>query len=491
MLFIAPPQPDNSFTYFVISLIFTGIGTVLGIIVTLLIARKQRNRKEISYEIVSDTPIANINKEVKDRVEIQFDGKTVRDLSLVILRVSNTGNRAVTPSDFGKPIRFEFDGRTVKDANVLSASSTEVLGEEEMKPLLAPEQNAIILNPLLLNPKDLVTIKVLVDGLKGTIKGTSRIAEGTLTVLNTKKQPKYKRFIRKFFEIFFGLAITLALLHLVSLQKEVPGLSPEEVLNELIRQFWDLVFIVIAVFLFGWSFIDWLLKHRKQSKNKKIAYQIISDTPIANINKAVKDRVEIIFDGKPVKEMSLVLLKIWNKGGLAVRREDFDEPIKFLFIGRSYITGEVTRCEPEEILKAEEQKDFLRLEADGSIRLPRFLLNPSESINIKMLVRGKGKIKGTSRIVDGTLTEIGNKEQPTTIGISPIIAAFCALIGTVPIFLHFLLLYGFDRISSIFFNIFILVTLYITLAIFVFAYTKFSILYRAFSYRRKVKITWF
>src|SRR5258706_2035582 len=231
MLFIAPPQPDNSFTYFVISLIFTGIGTVLGIIVTLLIARKQRNRKEISYEIVSDTPIANINKEVKDRVEIQFDGKTVRDLSLVILRVSNTGNRAVTPSDFGKPIRFEFDGRTVKDANVLSASSTEVLGEEEMKPLLAPEQNAIILNPLLLNPKDLVTIKVLVDGLKGTIKGTSRIAEGTLTVLNTKKQPKYKRFISKFFEIFFGLAITLALLHLVSLQKEVPGLSPEEVLR--------------------------------------------------------------------------------------------------------------------------------------------------------------------------------------------------------------------------------------------------------------------
>src|SRR5213080_4816710 len=152
LFFIDPPQPqtDNSFTYFIIGLIFTIVGTVIGIVVTLLIARKQRNHKEIAYEIVSDTFIANINEEMKDRVEIQFDGNPVKDMRLVVLRVLNSGNRAVTLTDYGKPIKFEFDGRTVKDGSVLSTSSKEVLGPEEMKTFLKIEQESIILKPQLL-----------------------------------------------------------------------------------------------------------------------------------------------------------------------------------------------------------------------------------------------------------------------------------------------------------------------------------------------------
>jgi hypothetical protein len=50
---------------------------VLAALVTIFIALRQRNQKEIVYDIISDTPILSIKEEVKNRVKVLFDDKPV------------------------------------------------------------------------------------------------------------------------------------------------------------------------------------------------------------------------------------------------------------------------------------------------------------------------------------------------------------------------------------------------------------------------------
>jgi hypothetical protein len=66
------------------------IGVIVGfitIIVTIVLSQRQQNRKEISYQVISDAFIISIDKEVKDRVKILFDDRPVKDMSLLILRL--------------------------------------------------------------------------------------------------------------------------------------------------------------------------------------------------------------------------------------------------------------------------------------------------------------------------------------------------------------------------------------------------------------------
>lgn len=64
---------------------------IVGIILWILERRKSEKRKELTYQILSDTPIASIKQSVKDQVELRFQGKKVEDINLVVLKLRNVG----------------------------------------------------------------------------------------------------------------------------------------------------------------------------------------------------------------------------------------------------------------------------------------------------------------------------------------------------------------------------------------------------------------
>lgn len=178
---------------------------------------------------------------------------------------------------------------------------------------------------------------------------------------------------------------------------------------------WQSVGVGIAI-LFGIiSIFLWRLDRQMQNKQKEITYTIV-DTPIASVSEAVKDKIELRFEGKVVEDVSLVTLAIVNTGNSAVRREDYEVPIKFELGGRTYLTGEVVRMQPEDLIKPEDLKEVLTPQPDGVSVLP-LLLNPLDSVGIKMLVAGQGKIRGTARIVGGKITENDPERQPITLSI--------------------------------------------------------------------------
>jgi hypothetical protein len=151
--------------------------------------------------------------------------------------------------------------------------------------------------------------------------------------------------------------------------------------------------------------------YRRQKNRKEIMYQVISDAPIASINEEVKDRVKILFDSNPVTDMNLLVLKAWNSGSVAVKRDDFDEPITFVFGGRKVVSSDILSADPTNLIDLKDIKSYLIL-GEESVGLQKFLLNPKETITIKVLLTGPaGRVIGRARIVDGKISEFNPKNQ--------------------------------------------------------------------------------
>ncbi|MGZ6356482.1 MAG: hypothetical protein ACXWOX_18060, partial [Ktedonobacteraceae bacterium] len=57
------------------------------------------------------------------------------------------------------------------------------------------------------------------------------------------------------------------------------------------------------------------------------------DTYKVSFQKELKDRVQLLFDKKPIENARLVLLKIWNSGNVPIQIDDYDKnnPIMFDF----------------------------------------------------------------------------------------------------------------------------------------------------------------
>jgi hypothetical protein len=145
--------------------IYQGIGALFGlaaILISLLLWLRDRPRKELSYQVVADTPLISVKEEaeLKGRLEIVFDKQPSYNLDLrsVIVRVINSGNVPIGEDDyFGHPLELRFGEK----AEVLIAGivKTEPV-DFEAKAFAAGTM--VLLQPVLLNKGQSVTIRVLV-----------------------------------------------------------------------------------------------------------------------------------------------------------------------------------------------------------------------------------------------------------------------------------------------------------------------------------------
>lgn len=156
-----------------IGVVFTVILGLLAIIVSIVIAGKQEKRKAIFYDVLSNTSLSSFKISNKLSMSIIFGRKRLEDVNLVYLEVWNSGNAEILPSDFYTPIKFEFGEK----ANVLEAI---VLGTrpETIKNNVSInyEQNYLAIQPMLLNGKDAITLKILVSQYTGKTNVDARIA---------------------------------------------------------------------------------------------------------------------------------------------------------------------------------------------------------------------------------------------------------------------------------------------------------------------------
>ena len=137
--------------------ILASIG-LLTIIVPLLAYRKKQNQRGITYSVISNTSIFGFKGDVKDRVQILFDNKPVGDLRLVLVKLWNSGSLPILPHEHIDPIRFDLGKNAeILDVDVLETTPIEI--KEKVKASLKMSLEDFVLEPLLLNSNDSITLK--------------------------------------------------------------------------------------------------------------------------------------------------------------------------------------------------------------------------------------------------------------------------------------------------------------------------------------------
>jgi hypothetical protein len=140
------------------------------ILVSVALYFAQRSRKDLTFEIVSNSEILTIAEENVGKLQLLFDGQPVKHARLIEVRVVSTGNQPISPDDFVDSLRFLLN----EEAKVLSAVVVDRV-PSNLAAQITFGSNVVNVAPLLLNPKDSFTVKVLVSGYNTPPKAEARI----------------------------------------------------------------------------------------------------------------------------------------------------------------------------------------------------------------------------------------------------------------------------------------------------------------------------
>ena len=148
---------------------------IFGGIATYSIGISQRGQKKIrlEYHVNANAPVLTTSKTENDKVGILFDDK--RGFYLVTLKVRNSGNRSIIPKDFDKQLTLDFGEK----AYILKVDVLEK-NPNGLNLNYTIEDHKLLIDPVLLNGKDTITMAVLLRGnvnkvsVEGKIENTEQ-----------------------------------------------------------------------------------------------------------------------------------------------------------------------------------------------------------------------------------------------------------------------------------------------------------------------------
>jgi hypothetical protein len=144
------------------------IVAVIAVIVTVAIYLAQRTRKELSYEVLWDIPLIHIGN-FEEGLQLLFKGKPLRNAFSFSLRLVNSGNTPIVPEDFERPLAINFGEGVLLKAEVQEATP------ENLRASISVKNQSIVLNPVLLNSEDSITIKCILSEYDGNVEVDARI----------------------------------------------------------------------------------------------------------------------------------------------------------------------------------------------------------------------------------------------------------------------------------------------------------------------------
>ena len=159
-----------------------------------------------------------------------------------------------------------------------------------------------------------------------------------------------------------------------------------------LRTLLAIVAIVVSIVLF-----------RLNRKKKGLSYKVVRNDRLFKVNSSLQSRIQVIVDGQPAPNLTLVLIDIQNTGNEAIRREDFDVPCRFSFETRAdVISTRVLESKPRDLAAN------IAI-GDKSITLEPLLLNSGDRLSIEVLltdpsatVQQSGRVVGVAEIKNVT-----------------------------------------------------------------------------------------
>lgn len=135
------------------------VAGIVGAIAPLIVFVLQGQRKELTYEVVSESRIVDLQDPLLAQVEVSYAGKKLSRLVSLSIRITNTGNVAISRPDFDRHAILAFgDHATILQAQVLDQNPPN------LNPTFENRGNDLLIAPTLLNAADRFTIQTFVTG---------------------------------------------------------------------------------------------------------------------------------------------------------------------------------------------------------------------------------------------------------------------------------------------------------------------------------------
>jgi hypothetical protein len=150
----------------------TVVLAAVAIVVAIIVAVWQRQKKELTYEAYAEFPLFAPGPLSGD-VEITADGRRLGLPHVLIVTVRNTGNAALRPEDFYSPLEV-----TLNDAEIITLRLESSLGLRPCGDVTSAA--GFTISPLLLNPGEGVVCYGLLDGCPHGVNVSARIADARL-----------------------------------------------------------------------------------------------------------------------------------------------------------------------------------------------------------------------------------------------------------------------------------------------------------------------
>lgn len=160
-----------------------------------------------------------------------------------------------------------------------------------------------------------------------------------------------------------------------------------EILRDPIWQFIGAVLALAAILVAVTLYL-------KQRRHKSLSYEIISSTPLLSLKDEIKGKLQILYEGKPIQQVHLIVARIINSGNTPIVLADYERPVSLSFGKEAQVlTAEVTKTSPDSLQAS------IKIEEKNVVLMPT-LLNQGDWVVLKMLVtKFGGEIAVDGRIV--------------------------------------------------------------------------------------------
>jgi hypothetical protein len=148
------------------------VPSALGIVTLGLTYRAYRSQRAITrleYVVITNTKL--LPGRLANELKVSHQGwSVIEDPSLTIIRIVNTGNRAIPADDFETPLSVTLAG--VKEIASATCTASRPSG---LRPEPEIDANHVRIAPLLLNPDDMIELQVLSAGQASEVTVGGRI----------------------------------------------------------------------------------------------------------------------------------------------------------------------------------------------------------------------------------------------------------------------------------------------------------------------------
>ncbi|TDC74922.1 PstS family phosphate ABC transporter substrate-binding protein [Streptomyces hainanensis] len=177
-----------------------------------------------------------------------------------------------------------------------------------------------------------------------------------------------------------------------------------------------------------------ILTRRYWPAQKRIGWRAQLNLPIPMIPEEARGHVELrlLHMGREVPDASIALLRVENAGSSTISREDIQDPLTFVFEGRTILAVEVPETSEPAIANMLTRNRGLSDFAEGRVRLPRVPLNRRDHFKLLVLLTGSGTGVGLHGFISGGRITEGHwrrRTQAFTIGLVVLLTASLTLLG--------------------------------------------------------------